>query len=330
MLVKEIKEATKEYSRDELMKIITELYKRIPKSRREYYDIDDYIVNLRKYTTKKSTENETITDIISLSKELEYFLTCVRNDLYCSPNNIITKTERSKWRFKVKKYYKDLISFKPDTEDGKLATKYLISLFNILSYGTHYLKFSSWNTFGAIGVYQSDFLETIVKRILSTGLTKENMTTCVALLDNEYDPNEYHISVLLSFVSCLNTSDLKYAAIEALKEKIISKKEKIQEIKKNRKSSYHDTYDLEEMINYFTETILFIYINLNEIDNGIKYFQKTYLEKDDEVKEYILLDRLEIFEIKDEWIKEYESHIGKIDYRDSLQKQYQELKNRKD
>ena len=84
------------------------------------------------------------------------------------------------------------------------------------------------------------------------------------------------------------------------------------------------------MINYFTETVLFIYIKLNEIDNGIKYFQKTYLEKDDEVKEYILLDRLEIFEIKDEWIKEYESHIGKIDYRDSLKKQYQELKKRKD
>lgn len=48
-----------------------------------------------------------------------------------------------------------------------------------------------------------------------------------------------------------------------------------------------------------------------------------------EVKEYILLEMLETFEFYEEWVLEYEKHLGKIDYRDSLKEKYNEYKNAK-
>ena len=38
---------------------------------------------------------------------------------------------------------------------------------------------------------------------------------------------------------------------------------------------------------------------------------------------------MEEFSLYDEWILEYEKHLGKIDYRESLKEKYHELKNKK-
>lgn len=84
--------------------------------------------------------------------------------MYVKPNKIIPKTERSKWRFKVKTFYKQLNAFLPASENGIRATDLLKELFMILSYGTNFLTFSSWNTFGAIQVSQSDYLKNIMER----------------------------------------------------------------------------------------------------------------------------------------------------------------------
>ena len=43
--------------------------------------------------------------------------------------------------------------------------------------------------------------------------------------------------------------------------------------------------------------------------------------------EFILLNLIYNLELRDVWIKEYESNIGKIDYRKSLKEMYKELKN---
>lgn len=73
--------------------------------------------------------------------------------------------------------------------------------------------------------------------------------------------------------------------------------------------------------------VLLIYIIINkDIDKGIKYFKDNYYERSNEVKEYTLLCELEDYGLYDEWIKEYESNIGKIDYRDTLIEKYNELK----
>ncbi len=314
MKVNELRETIKKYSEEEKSKIIIELYKRIPKRVKEDYNIDAYIVDANKKVEKES-ENITIE---RLEKEVNFFIECAWDDLYVKPNKVIPKSERSKWRFKVKTFYKQLNSFLPETIEGKKATDLLKDLFSILSFGTNYLTFSSWNTFGAVQVSQSDFLKNIVERKLSNGITNENLKYCVELLNVKYDPQEYHRNLLWSFESCLKTVDARNMAIELLKEQ-----EEIWRGKYQKNSNYEN----EQYVNYFVECIVDIYFRLYETDKGIRYFHKQYIEKIKEIKEYILLSKLEDFELYNEWIEEYEKHIGKISYRENLKEKYKQILN---
>lgn len=315
MKVNELREILKNYNETDKEKIIVELYKRIPKNIKEDYNIDEYIKNINKKIDNKDNK----VSIEYLEKEVKYFIECANDDLYVRPNRVIPKNERSKWRFKVKTFYKELNSFIPTTEEGRKATDLLGELFEILSFGTNYLTFSSWNTFGAIQVSQSEFLENIVKRKLANGMTRENIKYCVELLNAKYDPQEYHRSILNSFESCFKTPDSRYLVIELLKEQQTKWKEKYKKDK-----NYYNT----EYTNYFVECIVDIYFDLHEVKEGVSYFHKEYIESDKEIKEYILLRIMEELEMYKEWVVEYENNIGKINYRDTLKQKYKELKNR--
>ena len=313
MKVNELRETIKKYNEIDKEKIIVELYKRIPKYIKEDYSIDEYIINVNSKIEKENTKPT----IENLEKEVNYFIECANNDLYVRPNKIISKNERSKWRFKVKNFYKQLNNFLPSTEEGDKATDLLKSLFNILSFGTHYLTFSNWNTFSAIQVSQSEFIKNIVQRKLSNGVTREKLKYCIELLNVEYDPQEYHRSILYAFESGLKTPDARYMAIELLKDQVELWKEKYQK---------DDSYENKEYTNYFVECILDIHFELCEIKEGITYFHKKYIEKYKEIKEYILLEKIEDFSFYKEWILEYEKHLGKISYRDSLKEKYEKYK----
>ena len=322
MLVSDLRNLIKNYTPEEKDKIIVELYKRVPKTVKENYDIDNYISNIRE--NNKLSKEKKVLSVDDLFKEVRNFILCTNNGLYASPNKVIPKTQRSKWRFQAKKYYKDLNSIPADSHEGAIATDLLDSLFRVLSTGSCYLTFSSFETFRAIQVSQRDFLETVMKRKLATGVNKEILESCASLLDIDYDPYELHANVLLSFSSCLKTSDMRYLAIDVLKASVDKKKEKLTALKKDKKGSSHSIYECEKSINYFVECITYIYFDLCEIDKGIAYFHKNYIESNKEVKEYIILDWLDFYELYDFWIKEYEKHVN-VGYRESLKEKYKEL-----
>lgn len=317
MKVNELRKIISKYDEIKKEKIIVELYKRIPKHIKEEYSIDEYIINVdMNINTKIKDKNINIT-IEDLEKEINYFIECAKNDLYAKLNKIISKSERSKWRFKVKKFYKELNNLPPTTEEGKKATELLAKLFKILSFGTHYLTFSNWNTFGAIQVSQPEFLKNIIQRKLSNGVDKENLKYCIDLLCVKYDPQEIDEAILYAFISCLNTKEEHYMAIELLKEEV--------EIWK-QKCKIDNSYKNIVQTNNLIECIIDIYFEICEIDKGISYFHKNYIEKDKEIIEYIILQKLEDFEFYKEWILEYEKNLGKISYRNSLKEKYEEYK----
>ncbi len=121
MKVNELREIIKKYDEAEKEKIIVELYKRIPKNIKEDYNIDAYIADIN----AKAEKGDKQITIEELEKQVNYFLECAYANLYAEPNRIISKTERSKWRFKVKTFYKQLNSFLPETDEGKKATDLL-------------------------------------------------------------------------------------------------------------------------------------------------------------------------------------------------------------
>lgn len=95
---------------------------------------------------------------------------------------------------------------------------------------------------------------------------------------------------------------------------------------KKTKNNFSLEYDLKEKINNCTKCILEVYCLMKEADNGIAYFHKNYIERNQEIVEYVLLNKLYFLDLIDEWIKEYEDNVSKIDFRNSLKEQYILLK----
>lgn len=111
--------------------------------------------------------------IEELEKEINYFIDCANKGLYECLNKIISKKERSNWRFKVKNYYKLVNQFLPDTPEGNKATILLTKLFKVVSLASCYLTFSNWETFRAIQVSQEEFIQNIIRRKLEEGINKK-------------------------------------------------------------------------------------------------------------------------------------------------------------
>ncbi len=319
MKVVEIRNELKKYNMEEKDKIIIELYKRIPKRVKEEYDIDGYLKNIKvNENTKKEKEVKLTFD--ELASEVNYFLECAWNELYSEPNRIISKSERSKWRFKAKKYYKELSNIDINSEYYDESNKLLIELFKVLSRGTNYLLFSNWETFRAVQISQEDFFDLIMKRVL-VNFNKENLETIVKLLEVDKDPYGSLYKVIYNvFLNNLTSNNQLEMALEIIKKEVDDLNIQVIELSKKGKE-----YDLKEKCNYFVLTILDIYIRLEDVNKGIEYFDKYYKAYNNEMKTYDLLEELEDNEAYQEWISVYETH-KEIQNRESMQVKYKLFK----
>lgn len=307
MKISEIKELLKEYNEKEKDRIIIELYNKIPKGMRRDKDIDYYLQNAH-LTDKK---REIVVCDKDLIAEIDYFLECAEGGLYASPNRIISKSERSSWNTKAKKYYKALVNTDPSTYEGQSATKYLIRLFKLLSYGTHTLVFSGWKTFSRIYVDELEYLSILYKRILINGYTDENLETCANLsliYPDEYVLASAGITMLNDMIQDIET---KIRLIEILKKDILNYK---------NKNLTHFNYT-----SYYQFALLYVYFSIQYFSEGIIYYLKNCNSKLDK-KINAILKVLDELGYHDEWLELYEKYEKKVEMPDDLKKQYKELK----
>ncbi len=76
-----------------------------------------------------------------------------------------------------------------------------------------------------------------------------------------------------------------------------------QKIPLKNKNGYEDNEHKEA----YAELIFYLYIGLNQVEKGIKYYRKNVSEITKEITEYRVLNILGNFDLYEEWIKEYES-----------------------
>ena len=318
MLVKELRKELEKYNKKDLEKIIIELYKRIPNSKKENYKIDEFIkdININKKTNNKSINFE------DLQKEVLYFISCVKNGYYASPNRIVSKKERSSWRFKVKRYYKELNSINIDSSNYGKATILLIELYKILSDGVSTTLFVTWETFSALGISQKDFYDAIIKRILYNGYNEKNIKICIELLDVPKTVSESEYDMFDVFIGNLKNVDTKELAIRLLKQKVNSLREELA-----KEKSYCNRDYLRYRMNGFVECTTKLFINLCEVDESIDYFCKNYCIGNSFQKiEDKLLEFLYFSNLKDLWCKVYEKYKDQVDFPVGYKKIYQEFK----
>ncbi len=320
MYIKEVREILKSYSAKDMKVLIAEMYKAMPKKLREEKNIDEMVRDVQAFKEKNKRRKKTKKkiDLDFLEIDVEEFVDYAYKQYYFAPNSYVHKKERSKWRFKVKRFINDLYQVGLDDEEGEVATLLLQQLYEVLTYGCAYVIFSSDNPFRSVGIEQTSLLNGIIKRKFSYGINDESVKTMIELVINNYlDTDTLYSDLFKVLIENLSTADAKQVAINQCDEVL-------KEVVALSNSEHGSEYNKRRKVNNLVEMALRLSIELHEIENGINYYWKNNMEQNKEVSLYILLRILFEYGLKDYWVQEYERVASSgIDIREKLNSMYE-------
>jgi len=308
MKIAELKDCLANYPEEQLRLVITEIYKAIPKAVKEAKEIDSIIKNPGRggETRNRGARQEQLPDIGLLKNETETFIECAKNQYYLVPNQIVSKKERPKWRFTVKRLYKELLLAAQNERDIALASKLLEKLYELLCHACGYTVFNSYDCFESAGIEQKDFFD----RVLFLKYQVESQRAFIKnaqmlMIDNFLNRYTLHSDLIEVILSFLKTSDLLEMAIEENKALLLLEKERSVPTSRDSFRDYHKS----ERINNLTEFGVFCYGKLHEIENAIAHYQQNYIERNQEVRLYLLLRYLFSLKQVELFLREYESAV---------------------
>lgn len=322
MKVQDLRKLLSEADRERLEKAFVECYKIFSKNRKE--EIDDMIISILAGNDVKKKEKAEQVDFEALEKEILAFVENAYAQNYFVPNRVIPKSQRPKWRFLVKDYIKQLQKIPVGSEYFSRGVKLLRDLYHMLCYGCRDSIFSTEDPFRSVGWGQKELFGLLVKKTFSLGYSKENISQLLAdACGGGLSMEALHIENMLGLLSELKNSDVRYTAIEAAKELVEEKMEKLSSLKKNA----HGSYNLLETANNLCGMVLMIGIVLAEPEDGVEYFFNCCKEPTPEIVLYKALDYVDYVGDDKLWMWVYEYGVKrKIKPRESLVREYERLK----
>ncbi len=305
MKIAEVRALLGKHSREQLEYIIAEMYKSIPKQVKKEKDIDLILTNPDgAASARKKKAEKSLPDIADMQMDIETFIEDARASRYCSPNKVVPKKERSKWRFKVKRWYKDLQSVAANREHTEQAAVLLEDLYGLLCYACDYITFSAYDPFESLGITQGEFFRTLlaVKRRFQgvKTFTTEAVALIVSKSLNRYTMKEELMRVALEF---METPDSIQLAIDICERGI--EEEKTNPTPPENSWSDSDITS-QRIMNDYAEMALRCYNALKSIDRGIELFQNHYMDWDPEVKLYKLTRILAECDQPEVFLREYD------------------------
>ncbi len=320
MKIQEFRELIKNADRSLLEKAFAECYKQFSKSKKEEIDllVQNILSGADSVKEKKSAVN-----FEELEKQIQWFAANAYEQNYVVPNRIIPKNQRSKWRFQVMNFIKQLQKIPPDSEYSQRAADCLEKIYKVLAEGCNVYLFSSDDPFSSVQWKQDELFHLLVTMAFRTGYSREKIRRLLPLTSSGgLSRWNLYICNQAAFLSELKTSDLKYMAIEETKKIIAETKTQI-----TGKGSYRSgDFERTEKINHLCDMILLISISLGEAEQEIRYYFSNSMESDREIILYRALECADWMEDDRVWIDIYRFGLTKkIKPRDSLKKKYGEL-----
>ena len=324
MKVDELRTALGKYDTIVLKEIAVELYKMIPKLRKEDSGLDELLLDFIKEKSNPAKKDIPV-NFETLKAEIEQFLVYADMQYYLAPNKYVRKEQRSKWRFEVKRFIKELI--KIGGENSEEAGSLLVNVYSMLSYGCHYCIFSTENPFSSVGYEQVELLSLVLKKIFYSGFSLNAIKSAVFLtLDSNVNWNTLHRNLMSVLVDILKTIDTKeMALLQCIAYR--NEYDSYNSAKNIFKESDRSGYRRKEHRNHAVELYLLLKFSLYEYDDGIDYFWKNYVElRDQEITLYCLLTYFlsgDDKRMNSLWIREYEKAVANgIKPRESLKNEY--------
>src|SRR5690625_3132387 len=123
MKVSELRNKLKNRKKDELQLLIVEMYKAMPKGVHEAKGIDQLIDDPSVFKKKKSSRKHISEqlDFSVVETEVQLFIKNAYDHNYVAPNRIISKKERSGWRFTAKRLIDKVADFSNHPDHYKVS-----------------------------------------------------------------------------------------------------------------------------------------------------------------------------------------------------------------
>lgn len=303
MKVDELKVKLSTLEKNELIKMAVEFYKLIPKSKKEDYNLDA-LINAPEVKIAKPSVSVPVINIDALETEVNTFIVNAKEQYYLMPNRIVSKQERSKWRFKVKAWYKELINTKNAGSGIAKQSAVLTTLYELLCEACHYQYFSGDDPFDSVGVAQTDFFRSVLQLIEKSHGKIDIVNKGIGLIvNNPVNRHTLNSDLMVEFVNILDVPDVKYKALERTQMMLEENNRKSQTTPKKQHYSYdHEEYKKNEKRNNLAELGFRLHASLFEYKEAIQFYNQHAYKTDGEIKLYILIRLL--FEIqKRDYIK---------------------------
>jgi hypothetical protein len=324
MRVDELRKIVAGYDQEVARRLVVEVYKMIPKKERDDAGLDELIRRFPeagKITRKPKASADLITDFAELEGVTEELVENAALGYYLSPNRIVPKTARSRWRFAVRKPLKSLIAVKG--ENSEEAALLLVELYRMLSHACGYYIFHTEAPFSAVGFTQPELLEIVLGKLFANGPTREAVRLAVyIILESHVDRETLHQQLQYPLLCQLKTSDTRLLALEECEFFMTHFKDPLS--RPYASEWFTPTYSRENwgidfspsVTEHCAELYLRIAIALSEYDKGVRYFKKHRGLSRPEVNLYRLLHVLGEYlddgpEMVGVWLKAYDAAVAR-------------------
>jgi hypothetical protein len=328
MKIGELRALLAQYTEQRLRLIIAEMYKAIPKSVREEKEIDDILTHpeelLKPKVHRKKAEAQPRME--ELKNEADQFIEYAYQQYYLTPNSHVPKKERPKWRFIVKRLHKSILASAVDEANVPIASELLTKLYTMLCYSCEYTLFSAYDTFESIGIEQTTFFGNVLELKFRHESPMEFARNSIRLIvDHSLNRYTLHSDLMEIALHYLQSLDITELAIQICDELIADTRR--QPVSKKSTWMGDVEYRKRRKLNNLVEMAFLCYGELQDFEQGVEYFKANYLETEPEVKLYILLRFLFLFQQEELFVQEYERALKeKIKPRKQLVKLYETVK----
>ncbi len=308
MKVAELRIKLAKLKKEEIIKLAAEFYKLVPKAKKEDYKLDELVENPSVKTRKKQSSSTSMS-LDQIGEEVNLFIEHARKQYYFAPNQVVRKRERPKWRFKVKRWYKELINV--NRKDANLVKQeiLLIKLYQLMCEACGVYYFSSTEPFQSIQIEQEVFLESVLNLTnVVKGRTAVAERGVDLIINHGSGGNTLKSYLMKVFIQNLPIPDLKYKAIECTEKQL----KKLNYNPSKYKRFDRKGYRANDKNNHLAKLGCRLYLALQEYDEVIEFYNKHYHHSNSkEIELYVLIDILFEHRLKDCIKRELEGAIKK-------------------
>lgn len=327
MKIAELREKLSKLKKEELIKVASEFYKLISKAKKEDYGIDAFVDNPKsaKKSTKKATQS-----LIEIEKEVEQFIDHAGSQYYIFPNRVVPKKQRSTWRFKVKKWYKELINTKRADADITKQAAILSKLYELLCESCDFQYFTAFDTFDSIGIEQNVFFKSVIILMQEAEGKAITIEKAIRLIfENSLNRNTIYSELMIELMDTYDIVDLKNTALEITKKLLLEINYTPSKAQNNYYYADREEFDKQEKNNDLAEFGLRLHLSLFEDKKAVEFFKQHYYNRDAEIKLYVLVRILFSCVKKELIVVEIEEAIhNKIKPREKLLKMMKHIKEK--